>query len=153
MNEREGKSQLLNPNSVEKSTVEKSITWSKLLMQFAALTKFVRNYEDKDTSEICTGLKKWDTCKSISLCTVWKFIRYSEMNTYQLGRNLKWVTLDWNKVYKDLHYSKVWKAALFWMHQTIKQIIVTDWKSLPCWSCYHLCQFLLLDPTAIPADT
>lgn len=49
MKEREGMSQLLNLNSAEKSLQRRkaSIPCSQLLMQFAVLTKFVRNYEDK----------------------------------------------------------------------------------------------------------
>lgn len=54
---------------------------------------------------------------------------YIFISKHQLGRNLKLVTLDWNKMFKDLHYCKVWKAALFWMHQAVKQIIAQIEKS------------------------
>lgn len=68
MNKREGTNQLLNLNSVGKLLQRRkaSIPCSQLLMQFAAPTKFVKNYEDKDRSEIFTELKKSHTCKSMS---------------------------------------------------------------------------------------
>lgn len=127
MNEREGTSQLLKLNSVEKSLQRRkaSIPCSQLLMQFADLTKFVRNYEDKGQKSVQgwrsnIPVKAWVNAQSEN--SIFR-------STYLLGRNLKWVTLDWSILYKNLHYYKVWKAALFWMHQTVKQIIVKDWKS------------------------
>lgn len=78
-------------------------------MWLTVLTKFVRNYEDKDRSEIHPGsrsnisVKPQDNAQS----------EYSlNIHIYQRGRNLKSVTLDWNKIYKDPQYSKVWKTSI-----------------------------------------